>query len=229
MPKLANLEPGQKELYATNFYSADYQQDLYLKKANANDALPKYYLSVYTMLNNTLVQQGYLYFYLDETTKKSYFIGLYVFEEFRNLNIGSFLIASWIDLCLNNGYDFLGTNKKQRKPFLLYLLKTYGFEIMNKNLYASRDDVITICRNVDKQDKSKILVFKDPKHQQRFQQTNVFKDDNYLIKPSVEGLITLDQVIIPLQDAKTCGLPYDLSDYDQAEAKVHQIIHNHRK
>ena len=73
-------------------------------------------------------------FYLDKENKTSEFIGIGVAPEYRDLNIGSFLIASWIDLCLNNGYDFLGANKKQRKPFLLYLLKTYGFEIFDKSI-----------------------------------------------------------------------------------------------
>lgn len=107
MGKLENLEEGRKILYSEGFFSGEYNQDIYLKKAiDDGSNRPKYYISVHSIINGQLIQQGYVYFYLDHETKTSYFIGVKVDPEFRNLNIGSFLVAVWIDLCLNNGYDF---------------------------------------------------------------------------------------------------------------------------
>ena len=129
MGKLENLETGDKFLYSDKYFSGDYNQELYIKRSEDDGSnKPKYFINAYSNINGEIVRQGYIYFYLDEKTKTSSFIGVKVEDAYRDLNIGSFLIASWINLCLNNGYDFLGVNQKQRKPFLLYLLKTYGFE-----------------------------------------------------------------------------------------------------
>lgn len=230
MGKLDNLNIGDNSLYQTNLYSGNFNQDMYLKRAKDDTtSLPKFYLSIYANINGTLVLQGYLYFYLDFINHISYFIGIKVKEQYRNLNIASLLVATWIDLCLNNGFDFLGTNKKQRKPFLLYLLKTYGFEIMDTSLYETRDDIITICRSLDQYDKSKILYFDNPNHALKFQKTNVFKTDNYVIVPSREGVVILDKVIIPIQSIKRDAVSYDLQDFNLAQEKSITTINKHKK
>lgn len=227
---IENLEIGNKILYSTGYFSGDYNQELYLKRTvDDGSNRPKFYISVVSNINGNLVQQGYLYFYLDFEAKASYFIGVKVAPEFRNLNIGSLLVASWIDLCLNNGYDFLGTNQKQRKPFLLYLLKTYGFDILDKTLYDIRPDVISICRAIDSNDKRKILLFKDPKHEKDFMGTNVYKTDNYDIVHSQDGIILLDDVIVPLQDMKKNPVQYELLDQELAETKSESIISSHKR
>lgn len=232
MSKLENLEIGNKELYSTGYFSGEYNQDLYLKRAvDDGSNHPKFYIGAFTNINGELVRQGYLYFYLDyeDGIKISTFIGMSVEEQFRNLNIGSFLIASWIDLCLNNGYDFLLAHKKQRKPFLLYLLKTYGFEVFDKSLYSARSDVISICRSSDLNDRRKLLLFKDSKHEDVFAKTNVYKHDNYKIIHSTNGVILLDKVILPLQDAKRSPVEYELLDEELAENKAHTIIYRHKR
>ena len=108
MELLNQMEIGDSKLYSSNLFSGEYNQSLYIKKAaNNKGELPKYYINICFNKNGNVVRQGYLYFYLDSKARISEFIGISVSPEYRNLNIGSLLIAVWIDLCLNNGYDFL--------------------------------------------------------------------------------------------------------------------------
>lgn len=230
MGKLESLEIGNRTLYSTDYFSGNYNQELYLKRSvDDGSNKPKFYISAFTNINGKLKEQGYLYFYLDYETKKSYFIGLSVSNEYRNLNIASLLISNWIDLCLNNGYDFLGVNKKQRKPFLLYLLKTYGFEILNTSLYDIRNDVITICRNINLNDKRKFLLFKDSKHEKTFVGTNIFKNDNYKIIHNCNNIIKLDKIILSFQSAQNQDLNYELLNHDLAQSKVKTILSRHKR
>ena len=230
MGMLNNLDVNDKILYGKGFFSGDYNQELYIKRS-IDDGInnEKYYICAYSNINGELVQQGYLYFYLDKKNGISDFIGVGVDPKYRNLNIASFLVASWIDLCLNNGYDFLGANKKQRKPFLLYLLKTYGFEVFDKSLYQSRNDVITICRSIDVKNNDKILLFKDKKIEKTFKETNIFKTDNYKIVDSKENIITLDDVIIPFQNMSKSNVYYELIDRFICEDKVNKVINRHKR
>lgn len=230
MGMLENLEPDDRQLYREGFVSGDYNQDLYIKRSlDDGSNKTKIYLSAFTRQNGEIIQQGFLYFYLDEELMSSDFIGIKVEEQYRNLNIASFLVASWIDLCKNNGYEFLGANEKQRKPFLLYLLKTYGFEIFDKSLYDTRPDVITICRSTDMLDKRKFLLFRDPKHEKVFMGTNVYKTDNYEIAHSGDGLILLDKVLLPLQNSRKSKTKYELWDEIKAELKANEVINRHKR
>ena len=230
MGLLDNLEVGDSLLYSSNYFSGNYNQELHIKRAINNDnENSKYYINVYSKINGEMVRQGYIYFYLDHENKVSEFIGVGVNEEYRNLNIGSFLVASWIDLCFNNGYDFLGANKKQRKPFLLYLLKTYGFEIFDKSMYEYRDDVITICKRYEEDDKRKILLFKDLKHEKSFMSTNVYKTDNYEIVHDKKGIITLDDIIMPLQNMSKEQIQYWLLNYELAIDKTLKVMSRHKR
>lgn len=230
MGKIENLEIGNRLLYSEGYFSGNYNQNLYIKRSSDDGSnRPKYFLSAFTTIDGELRQQGYLYFYLDHDTKSSFFIGIKVEEEYRNLNIGSFLVASWINLCLNNGYEFLGVHEKQRKPFLLYLLKTYGFEILDTSLYDTRPDVISICRNKDLERKEKLLLFRDKKHEQNFIGTNIYKTDNYKIINSLEGTIHLDDIILPLQSRKRNQVNYELLDQELAEIKSDSVISRHKR
>ena len=87
--------------------------------------------------NGQFLQQGYIYFYLNRELKMSKFIGLYIKPEFRGKGLASLLLASWIQFCLNYNFEILSTIKHQRKPFLLYLLKKYQFEIMLPERYQT--------------------------------------------------------------------------------------------
>lgn len=230
MKSFKNLEEGNKVLYREGFFSGDYNQDLYIKKSiDDGSNKPKFFISAYTTINGNLRQQGYIYFYLDYETKSSNFIGIKVESDYRNLNIASFLVASWIDFCKNNGYDYLGVHPKQRKPFLLYLLKTYGFEILDKSLYDTRKDVITICRSLDLEDKRKLLLFKDPKHEKVFIGTNIYQHDNYEIIHNSDGIIKLDDIILPLQNMRRNPINYELLDFLKAQEKIETVISRHTR
>ncbi len=230
MTTLEKLEINQKALYSTDYFSGDYNQMLYIKKSiqdNCNDT--RYFIIASSNINGNQVQQGYIYFYLDPKTKTSSFIGTYVEPEFRNLNIASLLIANWIDLCLNNDYQYLITNKKQRKPFLLYLLKLYGFDVRDQNLYDTRLDVISVCRSKDLNNMDKLLLFRDPRHEKVFTGMHTFKHDNYRIIHNLDESIYLDQVILPLQSAKRNQVYYEMLNTDLTKTKTKTILHQHRK
>ena len=230
MDTFKQIPEGEEIIYKDDVFSGNYDQKLYLRSSfDDGSHRPKFYINAFSPIGDRLVMQGYLYFYLDHEQKRSDFIGIKVNPEFRDLNIGSFLVASWIDMCLNNGYDFLGVNPKQRKPFLLYLLKTYGFEILDKSLYETRPEVITICRSLDSLDKTKYLSFKDPKHEKVFVGTNSFKEDNYSIIHTMSGFVSLDNVLLPLQSQKRLRADYQLLDRDIAEVKSESTIRNHTK
>ncbi|MCM1370867.1 MAG: hypothetical protein NC181_03135 [Clostridium sp.] len=230
MNYLKKAQSNDKILYSNEYFSNGYNHTIYLKKAiDDGSNRSKIYLSIYSYVNGIEVQQGYLYFYLDFDSKTSDFIGLKIHPEYRNLNIGSLLISNWINLCLNNGFSFLGTNEKQRKPFLLYLLKTYGFEIPDTTLYNTRNDVIKIYNGLFNIDKRKILLFKDSKHENIFIKTNSFKEDNYLIIHDSNNLKHLDDIIMPLQNFKKNKVKYKLLNLDVAEQKVMSILNKHKK
>lgn len=228
MKYLEQINNGFKLLYSEEYFSGPYNHNIYLIRANDDGSnKPKFYIRATTIINGIEIIQGYLYFYLDFENKTSSFIGVKVLEEFRDLNIGSLLISVWIDLCLNNGIDFLGTNRKQRKPFLIYLLKTYGFEIFDKSLYKTSDDVISICKRDN--DTSKLLLFRNSKLERDFKSTNIFEIDNYQIIKSLEGVNHLDDVIMPLQNSSIKNISYDLNDYNKANEKVIKVLNRHRK
>lgn len=230
MINFQNLEVNKKYLISNSFFCGDYNQELYIKKSiDDGSNKPKFYLTVYAKINNQTIMQGYLYFYLDYNTKTSSFIGLKVLREYRNVNMGSFLIASYINLCMNNGYEILNINPKQRKPFILYLLKTYGYEVDNINLYKIRNDVISICRRKEINDLTKLLLFKDFKHELSFMSTNVYKFDNYQIIHNKDNVIVLDQIIMPLQNASLNPINYELIDKEKANIKTNLVLSRHQK
>ena len=230
MGYLEELNPGEKNLYSDSYFSGEYDQSLYLVKARDDGSQKdKYYIWATTMMNGVEVKQGHIYFYLDHDTKTSSFIGVKVIDEFRDLNIGSLLVSSWIDLCLNSGYDFLGVHEKQRKPFLLYLLKTYGFDILDQSLYDTRRDVVSLCRSNDYSDRRKLLLFRDKKHEEIFVNSKVFSTNNYEIISDVGDYIYLDDVIMPLQSFRRDNVPYYLLNYDKAKVKTKSVLERHKK
>lgn len=227
---IKNMDIDSSILYADNYFSCDYNHIIYLKRVPVDsNNKPKFYLNIYTVVDGKLLKQGYLYFYIDFEAKISSFIGVGIKPVFRNMNIGSFLIASWIDLCLNNNIYYLDANEKQKKPFLLYLLKTYGFDVFDKSLYDTRTDVISICKSVDVCDKRKFLMFKDNKYEKLFINTPIFKTDNYEIIHNLENFDELDKVILPIQETKRNWIKYSMLDRNLAEDKCKLVLSRHRK
>ncbi len=224
------LEVDKRSLYSDNYFSGDFNQLLYLKRAvDDGSNRPKFYISAFAYVNGELRLQGYIYFYLDFETKRSDFIGMAVNPEYRGLDMGSLLLSSWIDICLNNGVEELGAHHKQKKPFLIYMLKKYGFEIEDTSLYRTSDALITLLRDPDFANKTKYLQFRSPHHEKVFMGTNIFKTDNYSILHNPAGYYELDKVIIPLQSASHAHVIYELSDEELATEKVVSTLSKHRR
>lgn len=166
----------------------------------------QYFLKIYTYsCNGNFTCEGYIYFYLDDLDNKSIFIGAYVKPEFRGQGISSYLIASWINICVNEGYTKLVTNKSQKKPFLLYLLKTFGFEIDNVNQYGVCFDNIFIYRNYNDSG-NKYVLFKSPFHAKMFENSTIYKSDNYVILNPEHPQMSLEEL------KKISDLPELISD-----------------
>lgn len=166
------------------------------KSKQLNTKSDYYYLDLYYEKNTLeVVRQGYIYFYVDFDTKESRFVGIYINQEFRNSGLASLLISSWIQICLNNNIDVLKTIKKQRKPFMIYLLKCYGFEIRNPEVYETDSRVICICQK--EEDYAKYLYFRDEYEKRSFINSDIMHSDNYNILDDL-GTDTnvLDQVIL---------------------------------
>ena len=229
----SQLDFGQSLVYGNNFFSGDYNQTLLLRRSKEGSAdRPQFYLCVVSCINGKRVQQGYIYFFLDYQTKTSDFIGIKVNPEFRNLNIASFLIASWIDLCMNNGYEALGCIQKQRKPFPLYILKKYNFEISNLSLYDTRPDIVSICKSNNEFDRTKFLLFKSPEHEKLFINSNVSHSDNYSIIHGLdEDKMVLDRVLLPIGGRSPLDGIYKLSEdnISDAEQLSQTTIHRHTR
>lgn len=203
-------------LYEDGYNYQGFKQRLYFQKSflKTNGKI-QYFFKSYIMLKDAPVCQGYIYFYLDSDLKSSDFIGAYVKPEYRNSGLASLLVSHWIQFCLNNGYNFLGTNKSQRKPFLLYLLKTYGFEILDESIYNTSANKISICKSDD--DNTKYLLFQNPAQRDSFINGKIAKEDNYHIISELSGNIRcLDKVIL--------SQIYNLSDTTKADEKSSLVI-----
>lgn len=220
MKQLDNIPFNTEILYEDGYNYNGFRQRLYFQKTfmKANNK-NQYFIKSYIINKNAQICQGYIYFYLDDNTKTSDFIGAYVKPEYRNSGLASFLTAHWIQFCLNSGYNLLGTNKNQRKPFLLYLLKNYGFEIFNPSLYDTSKNIINICKKEN--DDTKYLLFKNPLQAKAFLNSQIAKEDNYqVITDSNEKIDYLDKVIL--------STPYNMNDLSKAEQKCTVAIKKYR-
>lgn len=169
-----------------------YFSKTYFKELNCDHYFFKYFT---TEKSGNIKCIAYIYFYLDEIKKESNFIGIYVNPSHRGRGLSSILISYWIQFCLENGFEFLTTSKTQRKPFLLYLLKQFSFELKNKDLYETSSNVITICSGVNP--KVKYLLFRDKEYQQSFVCGRIYKGDSYEIVHELSPNIKiLDHVLL---------------------------------
>ncbi len=195
MKLIDSISYGKEYLYE-NFHTNSAKLRMYFQKTycKANHT-NQYFLKLYLLAETKQICQGYIYFYLNDNLKTSDFIGIYIKPEYRNLGLSSLLISSWIQFCLNNEYNFLGTNTKQRKPFLVYLLKTYGFEIINNVSYKNYKNIIDICKKDN--DNRKYLLFRNPKQKESFIRGKIYSEDNYSVIDSIEeNTHYLDSVIL---------------------------------
>ena len=208
-------------LYQDGFEYKGIKQDLYFQKTYFKETgKTQYFIKSFIKDNGFFTCQGYIYFYLNDDSKASDFIGVFVKKEFRNSGLASLLVASWIDFCFNNGYDFLGTNKTQRKPFLLYLLKTYGFEIFDETIYNASPNTIQICRS--NFDSTKYLLFKNTEAKEFFMRGKIAQEDNYIaIDELMPGMSYLDSVLL--------SQIYHLENYTRASEKTQLVLNRHKK
>lgn len=184
------------------------------------DIYDRYYLRAKIVTKDYSVHDlGYLYFNIDSKTNKSKFIGVCVSEEYRNCGLASLLISSWIELCLDNGLEDLSTIPKQKKPFILYLLKKYSFELKDTNTYNTSDNVVYICKKENAHDK--FIMFRSPYKEANFRNSNIMKTDNYKIAdPNDKDIQILDTVSL--------YSPYFQQDNEYAYQKSLGIINKYR-
>lgn len=134
--------------------------------------------------------QGYMYFFITPDCNTANYTGTYVNPAFRRCGIAKKLMATWIKFCLENGIEDLKTIKRQRKPFLLYTLKGYSFDVKNKELYEGRS--IHICEKEGR----KALLFDDAAAKTIFLNSKIYMDDSYLVLDDLEDYHILDKVVL---------------------------------
>lgn len=196
-------------------------QRTYIKKTRDSATKRDYYfIYLYKVNENSDMNcQGYIYFYLNFDTKTSEYIGSYIKPEYRSKGLASLLTSSWIKLCLDYDINHLKTIRKQRKPFLLYLLKTYTFELQNISFYQISDSNIHIYRKDNSNEK--YLLFENQKQREIFQHGKIYREDNYnIIDEPSSSYEKLDTVILSKR--------YFLQDEETAYQKALRIENEHR-
>lgn len=181
------------------------------------DVYDRYYLRANMRGNdNRIKNQGYLYFYINPERRQSQFIGVGVSDQYRNKGIASLLISSWVMLSLDEDFSKLSTIAKQRKPFPLYILKKYEFELDNPNKYQTSPKVVHICKREN--DDRKYIMFQNKQEETRFRNSNIMKTDNYMILDPKEDSVIIDRVVL--------DTPYYLQDKERAYQKSLQLYHS---
>lgn len=219
MIKLSVDMPYQSPVLFTSFWYNNEKYNVFFHRGYGDRVnkeivpnLSHYFIQIYKDINEGEVPKicAYIYFYLDFGKKETKYIGTFVDAEYRNVGFASLLTSLWTWICMDNNFYEYVTSKKQRKPFLLYLLKLYGFEINDINQYEASPHTIYICRNAISLDKC--LYFKDSGQAKSFQGSNVALKDNYqVISEDVfrNGEVeVLDKIIL--------STPYYLQDFDKA-------------
>ena len=185
----------------------------------------EYFIRSYLVGDNQYRLIGYMYFYLNQIcdgVNASTYIGTFISPEYRSCGLASLLLSYWISLTRENDYDTLTTIKRQRKPFLLYLLKRYGFDIEDTSEYETADNNIYICSRDN--DPTKYLLFQSLQHRLNFMCERVYRHDNYKIIPtSIEDkpwdVSVLDRVLL----YRVHNLMDFNASYDLAQKKMHKV------
>ncbi len=218
MFKLTDDIPYNKHIFIDTIINQDNVYRISLEKTffKCNN-LDQYFIKIY---DKDMGCVGYIYFYLDFNTKECHYIGMYVKDEYRNLGFASLLMSYWLQLCLDNDFYSCKTNKKQRKPFLLYLLKTYGFEIPNPTIYRISPHLISIYKDLDSS--LKCLLFKNELQAENFKHSSIMHGDNYQIitNPGLSH-IYLDDVLLTHK--------YALQDLEMAYNKSNLVLGRYEK
>ena len=210
------IEYNKKYLLDTFINEDGYIKSLYLiKTLNKATKQDNYYLKLYlNSYDGNEFLLGYLYFFVTPKERKSKYVVTFVEPNNRDSGIASFLTSAWIKFCLEHDLDVLITNRKQEKPFLLFLLKKYYFEIKNPLIYPSHENTVYICKKNN--ERKKVLLFNNDNYKNAFLRSNSFKNDNYMVILELEPDITiLDQVIL--------NKIYTLTDNDMGYRKAEKV------
>ncbi len=179
----------------------------------------QYFIKYYKLEKDSLTNLGYIYFYLDKEKKISTYIGSFVKPEARSNGLASTLVSYWIKFCFDNGFYDLTTIKSQRKPFLIYILKRFSFDIKDANDYLLSDSNIHIC--IRPNDKTKYLVFENAKQAITFQEGKIYKNDNYqILSPDTKDIVKLDTVLL--------SKVHEIKDTENAYLKAEKKIDTQR-
>jgi len=220
MKALENIPYNKRFLIDERFLPEGFVGRVYLEKSylNTNDS-DQYFLKLFKLSEyGSMDCLGFLYFYLDFNLLESKFIGILIKPEYRNKGLAYLLVANWIKLCMDNNIINLQTNKKQRKPALLYLLKNYSFEIDNPELYKQSNFTIDICEGLH--DHMKYLHFKSEAQKDKFVNSPIMKEGNYCILDSLnENYQVLDNVLL--------SSPYYLQDENKAYTRTLKMLEKH--
>lgn len=220
MQSIEKVEYNRRLSLLKDLVCIDFNQKLYIEKSFCKQTnSDQYFIKAYKLENDCLICQGYIYFYIDKKNKSSTYIGTKVKEEYRNKGVASLLTSSWIKFCLDNDIYNLNTNKKQRKPFLLYMLKTYSFELDDVNKYASSKFNIHICKKED--EFIKYLFFENLRQKENFMRGKIYLADNYQV------LDEMDQNTQKLDTILLSNIYY-VQDNDFAYDKSAKVIDRYR-
>lgn len=194
MSILTNLEYQQPVIYDASLTFNGHKQYTSLRKSKI-EGEDHHILSLFEDNLGDVTKQGFAYFFVNHDKKESQLIGVGIHPEFRNLGLATLLISNWIQLCLDNNIESLATTQKQRKPFLIYLIKDFGFDIHSPELYDTSREVISICRKAEEY--TKYLYFKNAVEKANFQASRIMREDNYCILDELEEDVkVIDQVIL---------------------------------
>lgn len=219
---LQQLDYNEQKLINDNYIIQGDIIRTYLSKSYCSSSKrDQYFITLYKVNSNSNMNcLGYIYFYLNFETKTSEYIGTFIKPEYRSNGLASLLTSSWIKLCLDYNINNLKTIRKQRKPFLIYLLKTYTFELPDISFYQISDSNIHIYKKDNS--KEKYLLFENLKQRDTFKQGKIFSADNYQIINEPDSLHEkLDTVILSKK--------YVIQDQERAYQKALRVEKEHQK
>lgn len=220
MSTLPALDYNRPLLYEVFDFNGQEQRVYFSKSFFKDKNTDQYFLKLYlNNSNGSLHCQGYIYFYLDETMGASQFIGAYIKPEYRNNGFCSLLMALWLKFCLDYGFENIETTSQQRKPFLIYSLKRFEFEVQNFSLYQTHPNTITICRK--ESDSHKYLYFKSNTQRDSFNTGKVMHADNYRIVDSLDEVTPVDEILL--------SHIYQMQDASKTYTKTLSIYSRHKK
>ena len=193
---MSTLTCPTRKLISRDLTFASKEQRIYFTESYAPQVCDNhYFLHAYLLDNGKLCHQGYIYFYLNLKQHSSHFIGAYVDPKYRGTGLCSLLIACWLKNFMENDFTTFATNKRQRKPFLLYQLKQFAFEIADPLKYEVNPNTIYLCQK--EADLTKYLYFKNAGQAQTFKNGKIMQNDNYQILENLTPDIkVLDHILL---------------------------------